>query len=210
MTAFEVHLQITMNLNESLDQLLENDYFIVDGFLPELIADQLREEALELREEDEFRKAKIGKGIQKQRISEVRSDLVHWLNRDEASGAQEHYWQAIDDLRTKLSDFFRIALVRTEMHFALYPKGAFYDRHFDQFQGSSNRIFSVILYLNESWKSGDGGELKIYSKSGEQLIEPLHNRFICFNSEMLEHEVLVCNAPRLSLTGWVRRDEFLF
>jgi len=31
----------------------------------------------------------------------------------------------------------------------------------DQFQGKNNQVISMLIYLNENWQEGDGGELKI-------------------------------------------------
>lgn len=83
-----------------------------------------------------------------------------------------------------------------------YPKGSFYKRHLDQFNNRSNRMITMIIYLNENWKKEDGGELKIYKNNTEILVEPLANRSIIFKSAALEHEVLPTNAGRNSITGW--------
>ena len=61
----------------------------------------------------------------------------------------------------------------------------------------------MIVYLNEDWKTGDGGELKIYLADKDALIEPIKNRCVIFKSDTLEHEVLVTNKSRFSLTGWL-------
>jgi len=76
----------------------------------------------------------------------------------------------------------------------------------DQFRGRNNRLISCVLYLNENWKVGDGGELQLYNTSGEvptHRIEPLRNRMVFFRSDTVWHEVLPAHAPRKSLTGWL-------
>ena len=60
-----------------------------------------------------------------------------------------------------------------------------------------------MIYLNEEWAEGDGGELVIYKNSGEMKIQPLASRCVLFKSDQIEHEVLFTNKPRYSLTGWL-------
>ena len=53
-------------------------------------------------------------------------------------------------------------------------------------------------------KTGDGGELRIFRENNADLIvEPLAGRAVIFKSNVIEHEVLVTNKSRYSLTGWL-------
>lgn len=193
------------------EELLAHSICVSDNIVTEATVLALKQEAVDDYNQGEFEKAMIGKGIEKQRIDEIRGDKVRWLEKEQATTAQADYWQWIDGLRTYLSDFFRIHLERTELHLAYYPKGAFYSRHLDQFKGQSNRIFSIILYLNQDWKPGDGGELRVYHPDGSiQDFAPLGGRLIIFRSDEEEHEVLEAVAPRVSVTGWMRRDKLIF
>ena len=191
-------------------QLAERGLSVSDSVLKSTRLDQLRKEAISLWKEGELKVAAVGKGLAKQRINKIRGDEVKWLDKQVATEAQLEYWTLVDGLRLHLSEFFRIHLERTELHFAVYPKGAFYSKHFDQFQTTSNRIFSIVLYLNPEWKQGDGGELRVYhSDQHSEDFEPINGRLIVFRSDAVEHEVLMANAPRVSLTGWMRRDPLL-
>lgn len=202
-------------MNPKFESILSNldlhGIAVVDGFLDSDLADQLRREALIEYAEGEFRAAKIGKGIEKQHNTEIRGDKINWLQREAATHNQDQYWQTLDELREVLSPFFRIHLERTELHFTVYPKGSFYAAHLDQFEATSNRIFSVILYLNPDWKEGDGGELQYFPEDAEPIkLAPLHNRLIIFRSDMILHEVLETQVQRVSLTGWMRKDKLIF
>ena len=64
-------------------------------------------------------------------------------------------------------------------------------------------MISIIIYFNENWKKGDGGELRIYKENETLDIEPLSNRLVMFKSGELEHEVLKTNTSRKSITGWL-------
>jgi SM-20-related protein len=88
----------------------------------------------------------------------------------------------------------------------MYEKGSFYKKHLDQFQNSKTRAFSMIMYLNVDWIAADGGELCIYHDDFLQTISPQNGKCVFFKSSDLPHEVLVTNAPRLSITGWLKTN----
>ncbi len=197
------------SFNVIAESLLGKGFSITDHALPATMADSLRALALLAWEEGNFKKAKIGKGIEQHRNTEIRGDAVQWWTRGHIATPQEEYWNGVDALREYLANFFRVSMVRTELHFAAYPPGAFYKKHLDQFAGQSDRIFSVILYLNPGWVQDHGGALRIYTDTGSQDIAPAHNRLVVFRSDAVPHEVLPTHSMRYSVTGWMRRDELL-
>jgi SM-20-related protein len=76
----------------------------------------------------------------------------------------------------------------------------------DTFKNSDDRVVSTVLYLNYNWQPPHGGELCLYPPNENvQKIEPLAGRLVLFES-VLPHEVLVCHAPRYSITGWFKRN----
>lgn len=101
--------------------ILEYNISVTDNLFESETLQSLRNEALSAYNSGEFHAANIGKGIEKQRISEIRGDKVQWLNRAGASSALEIYWSFLDELRACLSDYFRVHLERTELHYAVYP-----------------------------------------------------------------------------------------
>jgi SM-20-related protein len=91
-------------------------------------------------------------------------------------------------------------------HFAVYPAGAAYARHFDRLVGNDNRAISAALYLNDGWQPDDGGQLRIYTGGGKsEDVLPQGGRLVAFQSDRFEHEVLPARRERLSFTGWFRR-----
>ena len=96
-----------------------------------------------------------------------------------------------------------LSLSGYEFHLAKYPPGGHYDKHMDQFQNRSNRLISVIIYLNDEWQKGNGGELEIDHNDQSVLISPLAGRCVFFKSDKVLHGVLESNADRYSLTGWL-------
>ena len=96
------------------------------------------------------------------------------------------------------------SLHEVELHFAVYPPGAYYKRHIDQFRTDSRRKFSVICYLNETWSQQDAGELILYLPDETLTIHPAGGRLVFFESGKIEHEVMPTRKERLSITGWMK------
>jgi SM-20-related protein len=169
-----------------------------------LLAD-LRARCLELDAAGGLRHAKVGRGAGEQLAPEVRGDFISWLEAPEKD-AEQRLLAKLDELRAALNRALMTGLEDFQGHFALYPRGAAYARHFDRLVGSDVRAISVALYLNDGWSPDDGGSLRIYTGGGRsEDVLPLGGRLVAFLSERFEHEVLPSSRVRLSFTGWFRR-----
>ena len=194
---------------EWMDQLAEQDYVIIDDFISQDLFQNIMDYFRDMEGRDKLQKAGIGSSGEFQIKTAVRGDFIHWLNRD-VDTALKPFFDLMDELNQKLRRYCYLSLSDSEFHIAKYPAGSHYNRHLDQFQERSNRQITVLMYLNENWKPGDGGELKIYRESDEGeteiLVEPIARRLLLFKSDCVEHEVLTTNVPRYSLTGWLLRQ----
>ncbi|MFN3786141.1 MAG: 2OG-Fe(II) oxygenase [Thiothrix sp.] len=188
-------------------QLTDVGWVIWDDFLlPPRVA-ELRMQAMTQWQAGAFHAAGIGRGSDFKVNSTIRSDQVQWLEPTTQSALGE-YQAAIERLRVALNQALYLGLFEFEGHFAVYPPGAFYRRHVDNFRGTSARIITAILYLNADWRPDDGGQLRLYTQ-GDQPdsyidILPYGGRLVVFRSELFWHEVLPARRERLSLTGWLR------
>ncbi|MGY6562961.1 MAG: 2OG-Fe(II) oxygenase [Luteibaculaceae bacterium] len=194
---------------EIAEQIAENHFAIVDNFLDAGLIESLRLEMLQLYEQNEFHKAAVGKGESQTVVSEVRGDKIHWLDKKDCSASVKEYFEEISKLRSFLKEFFFLPLNDFEAHFAYYPKQSFYLKHYDQFRGSTNRLLSVVLYINSKWEPKDEGFLRIYKVDNQVEFEdfaPLPGRLAIFRSDTVLHEVLKTNVPRYSITGWLRNN----
>ena len=65
---------------------------------------------------------------------------------------------------------------------------------------------SVVLFFNDHWVDGHGGELVIVDPVTKQnvIVEPKAGTLVLFKSDCVEHEVLPTQAQRLSFAGWYR------
>lgn len=171
---------------------------------PELVA-ALRDVALARRER--FRPAGIGN--QAMRAQAVRGDSIDWLEWGEGAEAVQPFWQAMEALREALNRELYLGVRELECHFALYPPGGGYQKHYDNPQGRSARLVTILLYLNPDWRPEHGGQLHIFDPHDEaralQVVEPRAGTFVAFLSERFPHEVELARHERLSLTGWWRR-----
>jgi SM-20-related protein len=189
--------------DEQLDLLAQQDYAIIDDFFEVHSLSELINFFEQKIKEDRLAKAAIGTSINKKIIGEIRGDYTFWLDKKRDEEALSLF-NTLDEMKDLFNRLFFLSLSDYEFHLALYPKGTFYKKHLDQFQGRNNRMISMIIYLNSNWQNGDGGELKIYPEGKDpRTIAPLMNRCVLFRSDVLYHEVLTANRERKSLTGWM-------
>ena len=185
------------------EQLANQDYVFVDDFIPDQLYQQVQSYFQQLLDESEFSKAAIGTNQQRQIESSVRGYFIYWLDKqsdDEIINLFDLFDETLLNLRQQLF----LSISDYEFHFALYPPQTRYEKHIDQFHGKKNRVLSMLIYLNEDWKPGDGGELKIYGpRANTTLIEPIAKRMVMFKSDTVEHEVLLTQTSRKSITGWL-------
>ncbi|MEQ3446267.1 2OG-Fe(II) oxygenase [Pseudoalteromonas sp. XMcav2-N-2] len=100
-----------------------------------------------------------------------------------------------------------MGLFSFESHFAHYASGSYYKRHYDAFRGETNRVLSLVTYLNPGWGHNDGGEMVLYQDDHDLegiKVVPLHGTLALFLSEEFPHEVLPAKRDRYSIAGWFR------
>jgi SM-20-related protein len=184
----------------------EEGFAVTNDFLPAGAIAALARDARNRDAAGEFQDAGVGRGGARRQRSDIRGDRIAWLDESEVNAATRPWWSALERLRVALNQALFLGLFCFEGHYAIYPPGAFYERHRDCFRGDDERILSCVLYLNESWTEADGGALRIYVDGGTTRdILPLGGTLVCFLSDRFEHEVLPATRERLALTGWFRR-----
>ncbi|UII34058.1 2OG-Fe(II) oxygenase [Fulvivirga ulvae] len=185
------------------DGLANQDYAIVDHFLPmEEVNDILKVFALH-QDSDRFKRAGIGKDDNLQYDRSIRGDYIKWIDPNDALLPVQKFLDRINHLKDYLNRTCFLGIKDYETHFTIYPPGSFYKRHLDQFKNDGARKISFICYLNTQWQPGDGGELRLYLDKEIRDIAPTAGKLACFRSEIIEHEVLLSMKDRFSLTGWM-------
>lgn len=188
-----------------METLATQDILIVDDFISDELYLQIRSYFRQIEEEMLLKKAGIGSLNEYQIRNDVRGDLIYWLDREKDT-IMEPFFDQIDTLKQMLGRYCYLSLSGQEFHLAKYPAGSHYERHLDQFNNRSNRLITVLLYLNEGWEESHGGQLVAYRENEVISIEPKAKRLLVFRSDTIEHEVLRTSVPRYSLSGWLLRQ----
>jgi SM-20-related protein len=187
-----------------IDSYIEDKVGIAENFLSNLLAGNLKDNLYKLLANKQFQPA--GTGNEKIVLHDklYRSDLIYWLDRKHNDPFENEFFDLIDEFVAYLNSTCYTGITGYEFHYALYPEGSFYKKHLDQFRSNPSRQYSMITYLNTEWSEGDGGELRIHHAERTQNISPVSGKSIFFKSSELEHEVLLTNKVRLSITGWLK------
>ena len=134
----------------------------------------------------------------------VRGDKIYWLDRSHNNASENVFLEIIDALIIYLNRTCYTGITDYEFHYTLYEIGTYYKKHLDQFATNDKRKYSIIFYLNENWKTDDGGELSLEINNQTVKINPTSGKCVFFKSNEIEHEVLITNKSRMSITGWLK------
>lgn len=191
-----------------IDAALKIDGVAVrDGFLTPALTRALLECAQQRLAGGDFAAARIGIERTLRRRADIRGDSTCWI-LPPLLAPEQSLLEQLERLRLELNREALLGLFELEVHYAWYPPGAGYARHVDQPQGRGQRQVSLVLYLNEGWRSAAGGELRLFDAAGgHRDIEPVAGRLVCFLTPGRQHEVLPTQRDRLSISGWFRTRE---
>jgi SM-20-related protein len=156
-------------------------------------------------EPERFQRATVGRGTGQSLNSSVRRDRILWIDENTEFSRAWLDWTA--QLRDYLNRRLFLGLFSFESHFAIYENDDFYSKHLDAFRGESNRVLSLVTYLNKDWEPDQGGELLLYAPvDGAEPIRvtPSFGTLVVFLSEDFPHEVLPAQRERYSVAGWFR------
>ena len=177
-----------------------------EHFLPAAVTADLKANLLNLYTENKLRSAGTGNGAVAVQDKSMRGDLIFWLDRNNNNAAENEFFDILDRFINHLNSTCYTGITGYEFHYTLYEPGTFYKKHVDRFRNNPARQFSMIFYLNENWQQEDGGQLCIYHDEEVQQIFPENGKSVFFKSDQLEHEVWPAKKPRMSITGWLKRN----
>jgi len=186
------------------ETLLAENVVVADHFLSRSQVRALNACAEERWGRGEFAGARIGAPHRALRTPEIRGDYTCWL-ADPLMPAESALMDALEQLRLELNRGAYLGLFELELHYARYPPGTGYQRHIDHPIGRSQRVVSLVLYLNEDWRPASGGELRLFGAADSHWdVEPLAGRLLMFLTEGREHAVLATRRDRLGISGWFK------
>ncbi|WP_275075541.1 2OG-Fe(II) oxygenase [Providencia rettgeri] len=194
-----------MSINTLIDSLSTQGWYVWDDFL---ISSDIQE--IKHCIPNTLQDARIGHRESLQGNRAIRGDQTVWLE-PEMGVPIALYMDKMEEIRQALNYQLFLGLRDFETHFCRYPNGGFYKKHVDNPRGVGRRKITTVLYMNESWKLGDGGELVVFDKKDNHLfkLEPLAGRMIFFMSEEFPHEVLPTEQKRESIAGWFLTEKIL-
>lgn len=190
-------------LDQIADALAGPGFIILDQPLPASLINGLIDNLI--AQQAEFKPAGVGRQGDYQRNQDIRGDAIQWL--EPGNPAVTEFLRWMDKLRLGINQRLFLGLFDYECHYAVYPPGAFYQKHRDAFRGNPGRKLSTVLYLNPGWDLMAGGELVLYDEAGKDTLAclaPECGKLVLFLSEDFPHEVLPATQPRQSIAGWFR------
>ena len=196
-------------MEEQFDLLIysyvDNSVGIADHFLSKNLSDNLQQNIYDLQQQGKMKYAGIGNEKIADTNQQMRGDKIYWLDKKNNNINEQEFLDKVEDFIEHLNQTCYTGINDYEFHYAVYGQGSAYKKHRDQFKTDNNRKFSLICYLNDDWVAADGGELVIYQHDKPQTISPTAQKAVFFKSDEMEHEVLLANKCRMSITGWLKR-----
>jgi SM-20-related protein len=196
-------------LRECIERLRTDSFAIEPNYFTADLCAQLQREALALADDPDSIDAGVGRGGRHVTDTRIRRARIKWLTG--ATPAQAEFLAQADVLREAINRRLFLGLFEFEAQFALTPVGGFYARHLDSFEGTRNRVVSLVTYLDANWREGDGGVLRIWTPEPCQAgmpktidVLPDRGTLVLMLSESVPHEVLTSNRTRSSIAGWFR------
>jgi SM-20-related protein len=187
-----------------IDSYLINKAGIDKAFLTEALSKGLQQNIRQLQDDESMFHAGIGNEKKKAGNQKIRSDKIFWLDKSNNNVYEQEFLELAEEFICYLNNTCYTGIKSSEFHYAIYDQGSFYKRHIDQFKTDDKRKFSFINYLNEDWEDADGGQLHLYMEGVVQRIQPESMTAVFFKSDEMEHEVILCNRSRMSISGWLK------
>jgi SM-20-related protein len=187
-----------------ISSYVETKVGIAEHFLSDTLSIYLKENVLNLQKQKLMQPAGTGNTGNVVHNTNVRGDSIYWLDRNHNNKYENDFLDQMDAFVSFLNISCYTGIKDYEFHYTIYEQGSFYKKHIDQFQNNQNRAYSIISYLNEEWTDLDGGHLLIHLDDQEQKISPTSGKTVFFKSNEIEHEVMITNTARFSITGWLK------
>ena len=191
---------------ELIQGLIDNDYGCCNDFILPSTVIGLSANIQYLKASKSMKASGFGNKKDFQENQKVRGDTINWIVDPSLNEFELIYLTKINKFILHLNKTCFTSIKSFESHYSSYEKESFYTRHIDQFKNEKGRKFSIVLYLNQNWKTKDGGLLSLYPKQGKTIqISPLGGRMVLFRSDEMENEVHASfTRNRRSIAGWLK------
>jgi len=194
----------TIQFDTLIDSYISNKVGIDINFLSDKLIKGLQQNISQLHSTNKMTQAGIGNAAVKDSNQKMRSDKIAWLDKTNNNAFEQEFLELAERFIAHLNSSCYTGIHNYEFHYAVYEAGSYYKKHIDQFQSDDKRKFSFINYLNDDWQEADGGQLHLYHGGEVQKIQPQSKTAVFFKSNEMEHEVVLCNRSRMSISGWLK------
>jgi Rps23 Pro-64 3,4-dihydroxylase Tpa1-like proline 4-hydroxylase len=185
-------------------------YAIIDSAIPTQVAREIHREIVQL-ERNRLLFKNSTRLVKGNRIDAIEKAGI-WEQELSDQRIRE-IMPVLDDLRKENSIMSQLNthsgglldLVRQDIKVQVNTgQGGCFPMHSDSDGKVDDRLITAITYLNEDWKDGDGGELRLYPFPFEHVdIRPIFARMVIFSSVHMLHRVLPSNKTRYCFTNWL-------
>ncbi|KAH7487897.1 hypothetical protein KRP22_013402 [Phytophthora ramorum] len=205
---------------EACAELDEKGYVVIDDCFGRGWASALLQEMKWLHENDHFKPNKTQFALT-QKGSDGRPQAFHFVKPhifevDLHDASLRTKVPELDALfhSTELLQVLATFLPQYELKFSTSDRtlklqrnaghGGCFPCHYDNPGAPNKRKVTCLLYLNEGWKEGDGGEVQLFPFLQQPVtVAPKMDRVVLFQSDWMLHRVLPSHAERYVLTIWL-------
>ena len=173
----------------SINSCLElGSWYAQENFISEDICQKIYEEYSRRDRIKAFTEASIGRNSTKVKDWSIRKSNISWIEASDNFEGIREFNLILEQMMLSLNQYFFLSLKHFESQVAYYTKNDFYKTHLDQFNQSSRRQVTCILYLNDC---PTGGELVLYQKGSKDIVEkviaPKRGTLVVFFSAHIYH-----------------------
>ena len=200
--------------DDVVERLVERGYVVVDDALPSSLCQKLRREMEALESNGQMWNSQSygggGGGSPHLHINETQLDYKEVRRYAPTFARMEHDPSLIELVRgvPGLHDLY-FQHVRIQIN---QGRGGCYTMHTDSGSRAESDgqtlSLTALFYLNEKWKPGDGGELRVFPyPHAAEVIPPVQGRMVLFEPRMV-HDVLPSHRKRFCFTLWCTRKAY--
>jgi SM-20-related protein len=198
----------TAGLERIVDDIASHGYSVAVGLLEAELVSALRSDLEARGAAGDLRSAAVGAGAARAVRPDIRGDRISWIDPPETA-AEASLFARLEALRLGCNRELQLGVSSIEAHYAEYVAGRGYARHLDRSPAGSERVLSVVCYLNSGWSDSDGGALLLETAEGIVRIAPHGGTVVTFLSDRFAHTVEPCARTRHSIAGWFSRRPIL-
>ncbi|ETL33157.1 hypothetical protein L916_14337 [Phytophthora nicotianae] len=212
-----LHRKVT---KEACEQLDEKGYVVIDECFGHGWASALHEEMRWLNDQNHFKPNKTQFALT-QKGTDGKPQAFHFVKPhifevDLHDASLRTKVPELDALfhSTELPDALTKHLPQYDLQFSTSDRtlklqrnaghGGCFPCHYDNPGAPNKRKVTCLLYLNDGWEQGDGGEVQLFPFLQQPVtVAPKMDRVVLFQSDCMLHRVLPSHAERYVLTIWL-------